>query len=56
MERDQVVTKIAELEAAIARWPSMNSQSNPGAMMDLRNMRKELQRFKALLIVLDRQK
>jgi len=56
MDRDQVITRIAELEAAIVRWRSMNSQSNPGAMMDLRDMRRELERFKALLLVLNHQK
>ena len=33
---------INDLEMEIAAWRTKNSQSNPGAMMDLRDMRKKL--------------
>jgi hypothetical protein len=34
--------RIQDLELEIAAWRSKNSQSNPGAMFELRRMRKEL--------------
>ena len=37
-----VLTRIHELEESISRWRQRHSQSDPGAMMDLRDMRKEL--------------
>ena len=33
---------IHDLQAEIADWRTKNSQSNPGAMMELRDMRKQL--------------
>jgi hypothetical protein len=41
--------KMVELEFEIATWGSKNSQSNPGAMMDLRDMRRKLNRIKEIL-------
>jgi hypothetical protein len=35
--------RIATLEMDIAAWRSCNSQSNPGAMMELRSMKKDLE-------------
>lgn len=35
-----------DLEYKIANWGSSNSQSNPGAMMELRAMKKELEKIK----------
>ena len=40
--------RIAELEIEIAVWRATNSQSNPGAMMELRAMRKELESLQKL--------
>ncbi len=47
--------RIADLEMMIAAWGSKNSQSNPGAVMELRSMRKELvtayKEFHALIVL-----
>jgi len=37
--------RIAQLEKEIAEWRQKNSQSNPGAMMELRDMKRELDRL-----------
>lgn len=36
--------RIATLEMEIAEWRMCNSQSNPGAMFELRSMKKELEK------------
>jgi len=57
METKQVVTTITKntdprldrmriLEREIEEWRFHNSQSNPGAVMELRSMRKELEALK----------
>ena len=38
--------RLYELEREIEVWGSHNSQSNPGAVMELRSMRKELAALK----------
>ena len=40
---------ILYLESEIAIWRSKNSQSNPGAMMELREMKKSLSKAQATL-------
>jgi hypothetical protein len=46
MEKDSLIKKklerVKELEIRISSWGVTNSQSNPGAVMELRDMRKEL--------------
>jgi hypothetical protein len=37
-----IVRRIRFLQGEIASWGSHNSQSNPGAVMELREMRREL--------------
>jgi hypothetical protein len=44
--------EVARLELEISAWRSKNSQSNPGAMMELRAMRKDLEKAKATLSAL----
>ncbi len=44
-----VLRAIRDLEAEIAEWRTKNSQSNPGAMMDLRDMKKQLATHQAAL-------
>ena len=49
MEDQKVIQKalarrIADLEMEIAAWRTCNSQSNPGAMMELRTMKKDLEK------------
>lgn len=39
----RLIFRISDLEDEIAAWRSTNSQSNPGAVMELRSMRKELE-------------
>lgn len=41
-----LITRMFDLEYKIANWGSSNSQSNPGAMMELRAMKKELEKIK----------
>ena len=36
--------RIATLEMEIAEWRTCNSQSNPGAVFELRSMKKELEK------------
>jgi hypothetical protein len=38
--------RILDLEYKIANWGASNSQSNPGAVMELRAMKKELEKIK----------
>lgn len=50
---DIVLTRIEDMEDKIKSWKSKNSQSDPSAMMELRNMKKILsaqQRAKITLI------
>lgn len=39
---DRLMARISLLRREIESWGSRNSQSNPGAVMELRSMRKEL--------------
>lgn len=50
---DIVLTRIEDVEDKIKSWKSKNSQSDPSAMMELRNLKKTLstqQRVKITLI------
>jgi len=47
--RKSLIEKMSELEYKIATWGLTNSQSNPGAVMDLRSMKKELKKIKEQL-------
>ena len=38
--------RMQDLEYKIANWGASNSQSNPGAVMELRAMKKELEKIK----------
>ena len=38
--------RMRDLEYKIANWGASNSQSNPGAVMELREMKKELEKVK----------
>jgi hypothetical protein len=38
---------IRDLQAEIAEWRTKNSQSNPGAMMELRDNKKKLEKYMA---------
>jgi hypothetical protein len=40
--------RIRALEREIASWGATNSQSNPGAVMELRSMRRELRELEAI--------
>jgi len=42
MDLDEHLRVIRALEREIGDWRSKNSQSNPGAVMELRDMRKQL--------------
>jgi hypothetical protein len=44
-----LIERMSELEFEIATWGASNSQSNPGAVMELRAMKKELEKIKKLL-------
>ena len=44
-----LLDRMFQLENKIVTWGSTNSQSNPGAMMDLRDMKKELEKIKRIL-------
>ncbi len=41
MSVDQLIDKLSDLQYKINTWSTSNSQSNPGAVMDLRWMKKE---------------
>lgn len=45
-QKDPRADRIRVLEREIEEWRSHNSQSNPGAVMELRSMRKELEALK----------
>jgi hypothetical protein len=47
--KKKLFDRMIQLEFDIATWGSKNSQSNPGAMMDLRDMRRKLNRIKDIL-------
>lgn len=47
--KGKLFDKMMELEFEIIRWGFKNSQSNPGAMMDLRDMKKKVERIKQIL-------
>ena len=40
--KKQLLSKISDLKYEISSWSTTNSQSNPGAVMHLRWMKKEL--------------
>ena len=42
----KLIERMSELEYEIAIWGASNSQSNPGAVMELRRMKKELLKIK----------
>jgi len=41
-----LTVRMVYLEYKIANWGASNSQSNPGAVMELRAMKKELEKIK----------
>lgn len=41
-ERLRLMRRILDLQGEICQWGSHNSQSNPGAVMELRALRKDL--------------
>lgn len=45
-QKDPRLDRIRVLEREIEEWRYHNSQSNPGAVMELRSMRKELEALK----------
>lgn len=51
MDKDisKLIERMFELEDSIISWGATNSQSNPGAVMELRVMKKELERIKKQL-------
>jgi hypothetical protein len=52
MDKEEVkklIERMSELEYEIATWGASNSQSNPGAVMELRAMKKELEKIKKQL-------
>jgi hypothetical protein len=48
-QKDPRLDHIHALEREIEEWRYHNSQSNPGAVMELRSMRKELEALKKML-------
>jgi len=49
---DELRRLIRHLTIEIDAWPSRNSQSNPGAVMELRSMKKDRERAEQALIAL----
>lgn len=52
MEKDDVknlLERLSELNYDIATWGASNSQSNPGAVMNLRWMKKEVKKIEEKL-------
>lgn len=49
VKKDTLLRLISHLEIEIAAWRSKNSQSNPGAVMELRSMKKDLERAQQTL-------
>jgi len=45
-KKDPRLDRMVALEREIEDWRSHNSQSNPGAVMELRSMKKELEGLK----------
>jgi hypothetical protein len=45
-KKDPRLERMYALEREIEEWRYHNSQSNPGAVMELRSMRKELEALK----------
>ena len=45
-KKDPRIERIRVLEREIEEWRFHNSQSNPGAVMELRSMKKELEVLK----------
>ena len=45
-KKDPRLERMYTLEREIEEWRFHNSQSNPGAVMELRSMRKELEALK----------
>lgn len=45
----KLIERMSDLEFEITTWGATNSQSNPGAVMELRAMKKELEKIKRLL-------
>ena len=48
-KKDPRLERMRLLEREIEEWRYHNSQSNPGAVMELRSMRKELEALKKKL-------
>jgi hypothetical protein len=46
IKKDPRLDRIRVLEREIEEWRFHNSQSNPGAVMELRSMKKELEALK----------
>jgi hypothetical protein len=46
---NQILSKIADLEFEIRMWGGTHSQSNPGAVMHLRWMKKEVEKLRQQL-------
>jgi hypothetical protein len=55
-QKDALLKIIMQLEIEIATWGSRNSQSNPGAVMELRSMKKDLLQAQSALKALNRDK
>ena len=54
MDSELLARRIFELEREIEEWRFHNSQSNPGAVMELRSMKRELATLQnAWLAILD---
>jgi hypothetical protein len=49
-----IQAEIDRLEVKIAEWRLYNSQSNPGAVWDLREMRRSLIKWQKLLETIDK--
>ena len=47
--QSQLFKRMMDLEFKIITWGETNSQSNPGAMMDLRAMKRELAKIQNIL-------
>jgi len=47
-----LTARMRDLEYKIANWGASNSQSNPGAVMELRAMKKELEKIKKELEII----
>jgi hypothetical protein len=47
--REQLIRRLVHLECEIMTWGESHSQSNPGAVMELRSMKKEVEEIEDLL-------